>query len=150
LFLVLSIAGVSLLIQNKSFEDRKIKYNQPSIYLSFFIGSLLGLVSGVVGIGGGIFLSPILFLLKAAPPKQIVTTASFFILINSISGVLGQLTKDIVYDQIFNYWILFLAVFIGGQIGNFINLKIFSNRSLALVTACLVIFVAIRMGFKII
>ena len=150
LFLVLSIAGVSLLIQNKSFEDRKIKYNQPSIYLSFFIGSLLGLVSGVVGIGGGIFLSPILFLLKAAPPKQIVTTASFFILINSISGVLGQLTKDSVYDQIFNYWILFLAVFIGGQIGNFINLKIFSNRSLALVTACLVIFVAIRMGFKII
>ena len=150
LFLVLSIAGVSLLIQNKSFEDRKIKYNQPSIYLSFFIGSLLGLISGIVGIGGGIFLSPILFLLKAAPPKQIVTTASFFILINSISGVLGQLTKDIVYDQIFNYWILFLAVFIGGQIGNFINLKIFSNRSLALVTTCLVIFVAIRMGFKII
>jgi uncharacterized membrane protein YfcA len=150
LFLVLSIAGVSLLIQNKSFEDRKIKYNQPSIYLSFFIGSLLGLISGIVGIGGGIFLSPILFLLKAAPPKQIVTTASFFILINSISGVLGQLTKDSVYDQIFNYWILFLAVFIGGQIGNFINLKIFSNRSLALVTACLVIFVAIRMGFKLI
>ena len=150
LFLVLSIAGVSLLIQNKSFEDRKIKYNQPSIYLSFFIGSLLGLISGIVGIGGGIFLSPILFLLKAAPPKQIVTTASFFILINSISGVLGQLTKDSVYDQIFNYWILFLAVFIGGQIGNFINLKIFSNRSLAFVTACLVIFVAIRMGFKII
>jgi uncharacterized protein len=150
LFLVLSIAGVSLLIQNKSFEDRKIKYNQPSIYLSFFIGSLLGLISGIVGIGGGIFLSPILFLLKAAPPKQIVTTASFFILINSISGVLGQLTKDSVYDQIFNYWILFLVVLIGGQIGNFINLKIFSNRSLALVTACLVIFVAIRMGFKII
>jgi len=150
LFLVLSIAGVSLLIQNKSFEDRKIKYNQPSIYLSFFIGSLLGLISGIVGIGGGIFLSPILFLLKAAPPKQIVTTASFFILINSISGVLGQLTKDSVYDQILNYWLLFLFVFLGGQIGNFINLKIFSNRSLALVTACLVIFVAIRMGFKLI
>jgi uncharacterized protein len=150
LFLVLSIAGVSLLIQNKSFEDRKIKYNQPSIYLSFFIGSLLGLISGIVGIGGGIFLSPILFLLKAAPPKQIVTTASFFILINSISGVLGQLTKDSVYDQILNYWLLFLVVFLGGQIGNFINLKIFSNRSLALVTACLVIFVAIRMGFKLI
>jgi uncharacterized protein len=149
LFLVLSIAGVSLLIQNKSFEDRKIKYNQPSIYLSFFIGSLLGLISGIIGIGGGIFLSPILFLLKAAPPKQIITATSFFILINSISGVIGQLTKDYVFDQILNYWLLFLAVLIGGQIGNYINLKIFSNRTLALVTACLVIFVAIRMGFKI-
>jgi len=149
LFLILSIAGLSLLIQNKAFENKKLKYNQPSVYLSFFIGSLLGLVSGLVGIGGGIFLSPILFLLKAAPPKQIVTTSSFFILINSISGVLGQLTKDSVYEQILNYWLLFVVVFIGGQIGNFINLKIFSNRSLALVTACLVIFVAIRMGFKI-
>ena len=149
LFLVLSIAGVSLLIQNKSFEDRKIKYNQPSIYLSFFIGSLLGLISGIVGIGGGIFLSPILFLLKAAPPKQIITATSFFILINSISGVFGQLTKNYVFDQILNYWLLFLAVLIGGQIGNYINLKIFSNRTLALVTACLVIFVAIRIGFKI-
>ena len=149
LFLVLSIAGVSLLIQNKSFEDRKIKYNQPSIYLSFFIGSLLGLISGIVGIGGGIFLSPILFLLKAAPPKQIITATSFFILINSISGVFGQLTKNYVFDQILSYWLLFLAVLIGGQIGNYINLKIFSNRTLALVTACLVIFVAIRIGFKI-
>ena len=91
-----------------------------------------------------------MFLLKAAPPKQIVTTASFFILINSISGVLGQLTKDGVYEQILNYWLLFVVVFMGGQIGNFINLKIFSNRSLAIVTACLVIFVAIRMGIKLI
>jgi uncharacterized membrane protein YfcA len=150
LFLILSVAGISLLVQNKSFEDKKTKYNQPSIILSFFIGSVLGLISGVVGIGGGIFLSPILFLLKAAPPKQIVTTASFFILINSISGVFGQLTKDSVNNQILNYWLLFLVVFIGGQIGNYINLKVFSNRSLALITASLVIFVAIRMGFKLI
>ena len=150
LFLILSIAGISLLIQNKSYEEKKIKYFQSSVYLSFFIGSILGLISGIVGIGGGIFLSPILFLLKAAPPKQIVTTASFFILINSISGVLGQLTKDGVYEQILNYWLLFVVVFMGGQIGNFINLKIFSNRSLAIVTACLVIFVAIRMGIKLI
>ena len=150
LFLILSIAGTSLLIQNKSYEEKKTKYIQSSVYLSFFIGSILGLISGIVGIGGGIFLSPILFLLKAAPPKQIVTTASFFILINSISGVLGQLTKDGVYEQILNYWLLFVVVFMGGQIGNFVNLKIFSNRLLAIVTACLVIFVAIRMGIKLI
>ena len=55
---------------------------------------MLGFISGIVGIGGGIFLSPILFLLKAEKPKIIATTASLFILINSISGVLGQFTKE--------------------------------------------------------
>ena len=148
LFLVLLIAGILLLIQNKSFKKKDIVFKRPSLYLSLFIGSIIGFTSGIVGIGGGIFLSPILFLLKAAPPKQIATTASFFILINSISGVLGQLTKDNVLNQISEYWILFLAVLIGGQIGNYINLKIFSNRALALATACLVIFVAIRMGIR--
>ena len=72
----------------------------------------MGFVSGVVGIGGGIFLSPILFLLKADKPKNIVTTASLFILINSISGILGQLTKKIVLVEILFYWQLFFAVLI--------------------------------------
>ena len=148
LFLILLIAGILLLIQNKSFTKKNITIKTPSLFISLFIGSIIGFASGIVGIGGGIFLSPILFLLKAAQPKQIATTASFFILINSISGVLGQLTKDNVLNQISGYWILFLAVLIGGQIGNYINLKIFSNRTLALTTACLVIFVAIRMGTR--
>ena len=113
------------------------------------IGSVIGFTSGIVGIGGGIFLSPILFLLKAAYPKQIVTTASLFILLNSISGILGQLTKENVMNELFNYYPLFLAVLIGGQIGNFLNLKFLSNRLLAVLTSLLVIFVAIRIGIRI-
>ena len=102
-----------------------------------------------VGIGGGIFLSPILFLLRAGRPKHIVTTASLFILINSIAGVAGQLTKNDILIEVSNYWYLILAVFIGGQIGNFLNLKILPTHVLALVTAFLVLFVAIRMGLRI-
>ena len=108
----------------------------------------MGFVSGVVGIGGGIFLSPILFLIKAAKPKHIVTAASLFILINSISGVFGQLTKNIVLSDISSYWYLLLIVIIGGHIGNFLNLKMFPTRLLALITSTLVLFVAIRMGIK--
>jgi len=78
-----------------------------------------------------------------------VTTASLFILINSISGIIGQLTKNDVLSEIQNYWYLLVAVLIGGQIGNFLNLKIFSTRTLAFLTAILVIFVALRMVFKI-
>ena len=148
LFLVLSLAGILLLFKFKSYDDNEENYRKIPIIISIFIGAILGLVSGVVGIGGGIFLSPILFLLRAGKPKHIVTTASLFILINCLSGIIGQLTKNSVFNEINNYWLLFLAVLIGGQIGNFLNLKVFPTRLLALVTSGLVIFVAIRMVIK--
>ena len=149
LFLILSIAGVLLLINNKSYDDKNIITKKVNLFVSFLIGSVLGLVSGLVGIGGGIFLSPILFLLKADKPKNIVTTASLFILINSIFGILGQLTKENILNEISLYWPLFISVLIGGLFGNYLNLTIFSNRVLAIITSTLVIFVAIRMGFRI-
>ena len=149
LFLVLSIAGILLLINNKSYADKNLVIKKLNLFISIFIGSILGLISGIIGIGGGIFLSPILFLLKADKPKTIVTTASLFILINSISGILGHLSKENVLNEVFLYWPLFLAVLIGGLFGNYLNLKIFSNRILALMTSFLVIFVAFRMAFKI-
>ena len=149
LFFVLVIAGIFLLIESKSFNKNQVIVKKVPKILSIFIGSLIGFVSGVVGIGGGIFLSPFLFLMKAGHPKHIATTASLFILINSIFGVAGQLTKDIVFNEFLNFWPLFLAVLIGGQIGNFLNIKFLSNKTLALITSLLVIFVAIRMGFRI-
>ena len=149
LFSVLAIAGILLLFNFKSYDDKEASYKKIPIVISILIGGVLGFVSGVVGIGGGIFLSPILFLIRAARPKHIVTAASVFILINSISGIIGQLTKNAVLTEIQNYWFLLLAVLIGGQVGNFLNLKIFPTRILAFITAILVIFVAIRMGFKI-
>ena len=148
LFIVLALAGILLLINFKSYDDNDSKYRDIPIFLSIIVGAILGFTSGVVGIGGGIFLSPILFLIKAAKPKHIVTAASLFIFINSISGVIGQLTKNIVLSDISNYWYLFLIVIIGGHIGNFLNLKILPTRLLALLTSVLVLFVAIRMGFK--
>ena len=148
LFIVLAIAGTLLLINFKSYDDNESSYREIHILISILIGGILGFVSGVVGIGGGIFLSPILFLIKAAKPKHIVTAASLFIFINSISGVIGQLTKNIVLSDISNYWYLFLVVIIGGHIGNYLNLKIFPTRLLALITSVLVLFVAIRIGIK--
>ena len=149
LFLVLSVAGIFLLINFKSYDNKMESYKKIPTILSIIIGGMLGFVSGVVGIGGGVFLSPILFLIRAGKPKHIVTAASLFILINSISGIFGQLRKNSVFNEVTDYWYLFLAVLVGGQVGNFLNLKIFPTRTLSLVTAILVIFVAIRMSFKI-
>ena len=148
LFLVLTIAGILLLLNFRSYDDKEEIYRKVPIIISILIGGILGFISGVVGIGGGIFLSPILFLIKAGRPKHIVTTASLFILINSLLGIIGQLTKNVVISEIPNYWFLLLAVLIGGQVGNFLNLKIFPTRILALITAGLVLFVAIRMAYK--
>ena len=150
LFLILAIAGILLLFNFKSYENKEEIYRKIPIPVSILIGGMLGFISGVVGIGGGIFLSPILFLIKAGKPKHIITAASLFILINSVSGIIGQLTKNAVLVEISNYWYLLAAVLIGGQVGNYLNLKIFPTHILALITAILVIFVACRMGFKII
>ena len=148
LFVILIIAGIFLLIESKSFNDDQIKINSTPKIISLLIGSIIGFTSGIIGIGGGIFLSPILFLMKAGYPKQIATTASLFILINSIFGVAGQLTKDVVFDEFLNFWPLFIAVLIGGQIGNFLNIKFLSGKTLAIITSLLVMFVAIRMGLR--
>jgi uncharacterized membrane protein YfcA len=150
LFIILFIAGILLLIKNNSYRDDQIKINSVPKAVSIFIGSVIGFFSGIVGIGGGIFLSPILFLMKAGYPRHIATAASLFILINSIFGVAGQLTKNIVFDEFLNYWPLFLCVLIGGQIGNLLNIKFLSNKTLTIITSMLVIFVSIRMGIRLI
>ena len=149
LFLVLSLAGILLLMNSNSYHEDNYKINEVNKFTSISIGIILGFISGVVGIGGGIFLSPILYLLKAGHPRQIATAASLFILINSISGILGQFTKQNVLNETINYWPLFFIVLIGGQLGNFLNLKFLSNKLLTLITSGLVIFISIRIGLKI-
>ena len=139
-----------MLIKNKSYDNDQIKINSIPKAVSIYIGSVIGFVSGIVGIGGGIFLSPILFLMKAGYPKHIATAASLFILINSIFGVAGQLTKNIVFEEFLNYWPLFACVLGGGQIGNLLNIKFLSNKTLTIITSMLVIFVSIRMGIRLI
>ena len=150
LFCVLLVAGIFLLIESKSFSEEKIKIKQIPKLISISIGSIIGFMSGIVGIGGGIFLSPLLFLMKAGYPRHITSGASLFILINSIFGIAGQLTKDQILDQVIIYWPLFLSVLVGGQIGSVLNIKFLPNKILALLTSFLVIFVAIRIGIKLI
>ena len=148
LFLILLISGILLLFNFKSYEEKNKNYKNIPKIISVLIGASIGFISGVVGIGGGIFLSPILFLLRAGRPKHIVTAVSLFILINSIFGVIGQLSKNYVFDEVQNFWYLLIAVLIGGQLGNYLNLNIFPTRALVLLTALLVLFVAIRIAIR--
>ena len=148
LFVTLSIVGFFLLLRFKSFDDKNETYRKIPHLISILIGGTIGFMSGLVGIGGGIFLSPILFLIRVGKAKHIAATSSIFILINSIAGIAGQITKDYILREIYNYWPLFLLVFMGGQLGNFLNIRVFPSRILALITSLLVIFVALRIGIK--
>jgi uncharacterized membrane protein YfcA len=61
-----------------------------------FIGAFIGLLSGMIGIGGGIILSPVLLLLKWTDQKQAAAISALFIFVNSLSGLAGQLTKAFI------------------------------------------------------
>ncbi len=139
----LVIAAIVLFTQTINLKTDFNLKNYPS-YLSYILGALIGLLSGLVGIGGGIFLAPILHHMKWDRPIVIAALSSFFILINSISGLGGLL-----WNNSFEiYWIeavcLFIAVLIGGQLGTRISISKLSAKRIRIITAILVFSVGIR------
>ena len=116
--------------------------------LAVLIGTVLGGLAGLVGIGGGIFLAPVLYGLKWGKPRQIAAACSFFILVNSIAGLFGQMLKfqdQNILDQIPTYIPLILAVFVGGQIGAWLSSKKLNPILLKRITACLILVAAVRL-----
>src|SRR5688500_5394158 len=84
-------------------------------------GGALGFLAGIVGIGGGIFLAPLLYMLRWGTPRAIAGTCAIFILANSLSGLAGQLAKGsggAGAEALAAYWLLFPAVLAGGLIGS--------------------------------
>jgi len=105
------------------------------------IGGFIGFLSGLVSIGGGIFLSPILHFLNWAEAKKISALASVFILVNSISGLIGQFSRGFPTLDWQLMILLLLAVFMGGQIGSRLGSKKFKPIYVRRITA-LLIFIA--------
>lgn len=149
LFFSLLAAGLRLLIKHRSYGDDPGMYRPIPYPLAVGIGAALGFLAGITGIGGGIFLAPVLYALRAAPPKHIAAAASLFILLNSIAGLFGQLQKPVGLETALAYWYLPLLVLVGGQIGNLMVIKFAPARIVALLTALMILFVAIRLGMHI-
>ena len=145
----LTISGVRLLFGFREYDqDADYKFLPP--ILGAAIGASLGFLAGITGIGGGIFLSPILYFFRAGKPNQIAAAASFFILVNSIAGLLGQLQKHGYSLELIGFWYLPLVVLLGGQIGNRFAIKIIPQKYIALLTAILVLFVSVQLFIKIV
>ena len=113
----------------------------PSLRISATIGGLIGLLSGVVGVGGGIFLSPVLILFRWADPKKTAATSAFFILVNSIAGLIGRYFRGNIH--LTPEWsFMVLAVFLGGILGSRLGAHHFSSPWLRRILA-FVLFLAV-------
>ncbi len=144
-------AGLRMIfIKNKKQKLRQEIINKYR-FLPPIIGVFLGLLAGLVGIGGGIFLAPILYLLHWDNAKKIAAACSVFILVNSLAGLSGQLMKlgDLqLIGEISAYWLLFPAVLIGGQIGSIMGAKYLNLKTISLMTAILILYVSLRLIWR--
>ena len=112
------------------------------------VGAATGLLAGLVGIGGGIFLAPLLHVLHWGAARAIAAASSLFILINSVAGLAGQIMKlgDVgQLDQFYQYLWLFPAVFLGGQIGSRLGSRHLPGLLVRRLTAAVVLYVAGRL-----
>jgi len=140
--ITLLIAGL-MMLRSTSESTNKIPY-----YANGIIGGGIGFLSGVVGIGGGIFLSPILYLTRWATVKVIAATTALFILVNSIAGLTGQIvTHGFKLD-----WTLLLSllitVIVGGQIGSRLTANKLNPITVKRIAAVLIIIVAVRQLYR--
>ena len=135
----LSLAGLRLLfnIDKNGSQIEAI----PSFGIAATLGGLIGLLSGVVGVGGGIFLSPILILFRWADPKKTAATSAFFILVNSISGLAGRYFRGNIH--LTPKWsFMVFAAFGGGLLGSRLGAHYFSSPWLRRILA-FVLFLAV-------
>ncbi|GAA0481445.1 sulfite exporter TauE/SafE family protein [Parasphingorhabdus litoris] len=154
----LSLTVAALLLLTEPFFRSQTVGSRPQTEQGFWfapiVGCGIGFLSGMVGIGGGIFLAPILLLMNWSDSRRIAATASVFILVNSASGLIGQLMKSAwqqegqVADMLLSYWPLFLGVLVGGQIGSFLASKALREHWIRRLTALLILYVAGRIFWQ--
>ena len=122
-------------------DNRKTKYK---FFKNVSLGGFIGFLSGMVGIGGGIFLAPLLHLTNWDTSKKIAAASSFFILGNSIGGLIGQIQNPKFSIEPVITILLLITVFIGGQIGSRLSANKISPFVLKRTTALLIAFVGVR------
>ena len=147
----LAVAGIIMLLEDylrKASIEKTSKEKKEMPIVNGAIGGGIGLLAGSVGIGGGIFLSPLLHIMHWDKAKTIAGTASFFILINSASGLAGQLSQDNLAFDFEMILYLGLSVLVGGQLGSRLSVFKLSQKKVKMLTALLVLFAGGRLLLK--
>ena len=140
----LFVAGVRMLFSNKMVSSEKEVGRNLRWFIGLPLGACLGFISGLVGIGGGIFLAPLLYFLGWGKPKQIAAASSFFIFVNYFSGFLGQWGKQASFMEMSLFLPLLLSVFLGGQMGSKLSSGRLSSLALQRMTGLVILIAAGR------
>lgn len=125
-----------------TFDTKNEKIKPIPVWAGIVSGAAIGLLSGMIGIGGGIVLSPLMLLMRWATLKQTAAVSALFIFVNSLSGLYGQLQKGGIHLPENMQWAV-LATIIGGLAGSYFGSQKFNITTLkrllavGLVIACL-------------
>lgn len=123
-------------------KDAKIE-SQPQILIALAIGALIGFLSGMIGIGGGIILSPVILLLHWADMKKTAAVSALFIFVNSLAGLAGLFTKGIHLESQM-IWMLLIA-FAGGALGSYFGAGHFENKKLKWILAFVLLIASLKL-----
>lgn len=151
LAIALFVAGLLMLFQHESHSRAREPAGDRTVAADASSGAALGLLAGVTGIGGGIYLAPLLHLRRWAGARAIAATCAVFILVNSLAGLAGHATRlgsAEIGRIVAEYWVLLPAVALGGFVGSTMGSKMISPRALRLMTALLILYVAVRLGLR--
>lgn len=140
---VLILAALAMLWQAWAKRPADTPVDAPA-WFPFLAGGAIGGLSGLVGIGGGIFLSPLLHLVRWAKALEIAAVASAFILVNSLAGLAGRATSG-HWALPEGVWMLLAAVAIGGVLGNASSRRWANPVVLRTLTAFLILVVVLRL-----
>jgi uncharacterized protein len=141
---ILFFTGLRLLLLRKL--EQKVNVSRNTIWMvGIPIGFILGGISGMIGIGGGVFLSPVILLLGWADVKRTAAVSSAFIVLNSLSGLTGHIVRDNVY---FEPLIITGAVVIAGALlGSYLGAKQISYKQLQFALGIVLIIASLKLFF---
>jgi len=136
---VLALAALRLAWKLTSGSEIK----QPHLAVCLVIGAIIGLLSGLVGVGGGIFLTPILLLANWSETKTAAGVSAAFIFVNSAAGLAGNYSQLFTLPQ--NVWLWIAAAAVGGIVGSTLGAKKFDSLMLRRVLAAVLLFAGIKL-----
>ena len=125
------------------FPESKKPVIERKVWMAPVLGILIGLLSGLVGIGGGVLLTPIILMLGWANVKQTAVISSLFIFLNSIAGFVGAGSLD--FDLPNQFWVLIPLTILGGLLGGYFGARKFSNSALRYLLCAVLIFASVKL-----
>ena len=128
-----------------AFRTEKQAERNMSLPIGLMIGAGIGFFSGLIGLGGGIILSPVILLLGWGNTKQAAATSALFIWVNSAAGLMGQWSSGVTFTD--ELWLFVCLAIIGGFAGAYLGSNILNDQKLRFVLGFVLVLASIKLIF---